>query len=391
MRIPRSRHQRAASGGGPGPIAALLEKRLPGVLDAPLHYGLVLRVTHPGRIGMKPRCWEYSRKPRVKRGCRACAGGEVVDDQVFCRRTSRPPDDLLQLLAVGGPHEAMPGVGQHHQQRPYRLPAAGLPVLVKPSRPKSSSATCSPPCSWRGDAATDGGAVNVPGSPAPPATPCQLQSTVIHRSGPPTGPASRWALPSAADRSGQWQQTADALHPALGRLGLSPAPPLPRCKPTVSFDSPVPLPALPCCQARSTSLWPSPHRCGNGLRRELTVAKARRVMEAAAAGSAASALRRSWRLVPSLPLSFHPDLVVHLACLQFLRVMFPVEADQRGLVQGVAAMGLCVRRADGASLPLQEVWPTLAVARRGCLWSDLGRRRLRGQAQPQPRCEVLLR
>ena len=58
--------------------------------------------------------------------------------------------------------------------------------------------------------------------------------------------------------------------------------------------------------------------------------------------------------MPSLPLSFHPDLVVHLACLQFLRVMFPVEADQRGLVQGVGRHGAlrktrrwCVAAAPG--------------------------------------------
>ena len=51
-----------------------LEEAFPSVLHAPLHMGLVPGAPHPCRVAeMKPRCWEYSRKPRVSLGCSASA------------------------------------------------------------------------------------------------------------------------------------------------------------------------------------------------------------------------------------------------------------------------------------------------------------------------------
>ena len=45
-------------------------------------------------------------------------------------------DHLIQLMAVGGPHETVPGVGQNHQQGPYRAPAAGLPIVDEAQPPE---------------------------------------------------------------------------------------------------------------------------------------------------------------------------------------------------------------------------------------------------------------
>ena len=47
------------------------------------------------------------------------------------RRPSRlqSGDDVFQFLAEGGPDEAVPGVGQHHDQGPRRAAAARLRVL----------------------------------------------------------------------------------------------------------------------------------------------------------------------------------------------------------------------------------------------------------------------
>ena len=59
-------------------------------------------------------------------------GGEVVDDEIVGNTTEESPgrlqpvDDVFQLLAKGGPHETVPGIGQHHDQRPHRAVAAGL-------------------------------------------------------------------------------------------------------------------------------------------------------------------------------------------------------------------------------------------------------------------------
>ena len=91
---------------------------------------------------MKPRCWAYSRKPRVSRGVQRVRarhrGGEVVDDEVTGNaveerpRGLQPSDHILQLLAVGGPDEAVSGVGQHHDQRPHRPAAARLRIEYPP-------------------------------------------------------------------------------------------------------------------------------------------------------------------------------------------------------------------------------------------------------------------
>ena len=87
---------------------------------------------------MKPRCWEHSRKLRVNRGCSASTPATAAGKLSMTRYLEMPPkkdqagfqsgDDVLQLLAEGGPDEAVPGVGQHHDQGPHRAAAARLRV-----------------------------------------------------------------------------------------------------------------------------------------------------------------------------------------------------------------------------------------------------------------------
>ena len=78
---------------------------------------------------------EATGQPRMQRVGSRHRGREVVDDQVLGDAAEEGPgrfqarDYFLQLLAAGGPDEAVPGVGQHHQQRPHRTAAAGLLVL----------------------------------------------------------------------------------------------------------------------------------------------------------------------------------------------------------------------------------------------------------------------
>ena len=84
-------------------------------------------------------------KPRVRLGCSAsipatAAGkvsmtrfGDAVEEGPGRLQAS---DHLVQLLAVGGPHETVPGVGQHHQQGPYRAPAAGLLIVDEAQTPE---------------------------------------------------------------------------------------------------------------------------------------------------------------------------------------------------------------------------------------------------------------
>ena len=88
---------------------------------------------------MKPRCWEYSRNPRVSRGCResapATAAGKLSMTRYFgmppkkAQAASRPAITSSSLWPKVGPQEAVPGVSQHHQQGPHRPPAAALLVL----------------------------------------------------------------------------------------------------------------------------------------------------------------------------------------------------------------------------------------------------------------------
>ena len=72
---------------GQVPEIAALEEALPGVLDAPLHYRLVLRVTHPGRIGDEAPVLGVFQEAAGQAGVQGVSagnrGGEVVDDQVF--------------------------------------------------------------------------------------------------------------------------------------------------------------------------------------------------------------------------------------------------------------------------------------------------------------------
>ena len=121
------------------PEPAALEEALPCVLDAALHHGLVFGMAHPGRIGDEAPILGVFQEAPGQAGMQGVSsghgGGEVVDDQVFGNTAEEFPgrlqanDHLIQLLAVGGPKEAVPGVGQHHQQCPYCLPFAGFLVL----------------------------------------------------------------------------------------------------------------------------------------------------------------------------------------------------------------------------------------------------------------------
>ena len=116
-----------------------LEEALAYVLDTPLHLGLVLGVAHPGRVGDEASMLGVFQKATGQAGVQcvsAChSGGEVVDDQIFGNAAEEGPgrfqagDHLLQLLPVGGPQEAVPGVSQHHYQGPHRAAAARLLVL----------------------------------------------------------------------------------------------------------------------------------------------------------------------------------------------------------------------------------------------------------------------
>ena len=121
-----------------GEVAAP-EEALADVLDAPLHVGLVLGVSHPGGVGDEPPVLgvfqEAPGEPGVQRVSARDRGGEVVDDQVPGDTAEEGPgrfqsgDDVFQFLAEGGPDEAVPGVGQHHDQGPRRAATARLRVL----------------------------------------------------------------------------------------------------------------------------------------------------------------------------------------------------------------------------------------------------------------------
>ena len=116
-----------------------LEEAFPDVLDAPLHLGLVPWMAHPGRIGDEAPVLGVFQKATGQAGMQGIGpghrGGEVVDDQILGDAAEEGPgrlqagNDLFQLLAVGGPHEAVPGVSQHHYQGPHRAAATGLRVL----------------------------------------------------------------------------------------------------------------------------------------------------------------------------------------------------------------------------------------------------------------------
>ena len=133
---------------------AAFEETLPNVLDAALHPGLVLGVSHPGGVGDEAPVLgvfqEAPGEPGVQRVGPRHRGGEVVDDQVPGDAAEEGPgrlqahDDVLQLLAEGGPDEAVPGVGQHHDQGPRRAAAACLRVLDQTQTAEVQSSATSP-------------------------------------------------------------------------------------------------------------------------------------------------------------------------------------------------------------------------------------------------------
>ena len=120
------------------PELPALEEALPHVLDAPLHVGLVPGVTHPCGVGdeatMLGVLQEAPGEPGVQSVGAGHRGGEVVDDQVSGDTAEELPGGfqagyhILQPLAMGGPDEAVPGVTQHHHQRPHRAAAATVRV-----------------------------------------------------------------------------------------------------------------------------------------------------------------------------------------------------------------------------------------------------------------------
>ena len=119
-----------------------LKKRSLDVGHAALHLGLVLGMTGPGRVGDEsPVLGVFQEAPgeggmqRVGHRHRRRA---IVDDQVAGDAAEegpgrlQPGDDVLQRLAEGGPDETVPGVVQHHDQRPHGAAAARLGVMDHP-------------------------------------------------------------------------------------------------------------------------------------------------------------------------------------------------------------------------------------------------------------------
>ena len=116
-----------------------LEETLPDIGYAPLHVGLILGVANPGWVGDEaPMLGVFQEAPgeggMQRIGARHC-GGKVVDDQVPGDAAEEGPgrfesgNDVFQLLAEGGPDEAVPGVTQHQDQRPHRASAARARVM----------------------------------------------------------------------------------------------------------------------------------------------------------------------------------------------------------------------------------------------------------------------
>ena len=134
----------------PAEVAAF-EETFPNVLDAALHPGLVLGMAHHDRFADEAAVLgafqEAAGEPGMQRVDTSHRRREIVHDQVPGDAAEEGPghlqsgDDVFQLLAEGGPDEAVPAVGQHHDQGPHRAAAARLRVWIRPRRPKSSSAT----------------------------------------------------------------------------------------------------------------------------------------------------------------------------------------------------------------------------------------------------------
>ena len=85
-----------------------LEEALPDVLHIPLHFGLVLGVARPRRIGDEAPVLGVLQKPLGEVGMQRVGahhcGGEIIDHQVLGHSTEESPrrlqsgDDVLQLL-----------------------------------------------------------------------------------------------------------------------------------------------------------------------------------------------------------------------------------------------------------------------------------------------------
>ena len=135
------RHQRVASllRLARFPEVAAFEETLPDVLNPPLHLGLVLGVPNPGRVSDETAVLGILDEAAGDSGMQGVGsrqgGGEIVDNHVLGDAVEeglgrlQPVDDILKLLAEGGPDEAMPGVAQHQYQRPHLAAAAGARVM----------------------------------------------------------------------------------------------------------------------------------------------------------------------------------------------------------------------------------------------------------------------
>ena len=106
-----------------------LEETLPDVGHAPFHLRLVLGVALPSRVGDEaPVLGVFQKAPgehRIKGiGSHHC-GGEIVDHQILGHSAEEGPgrlqtgDDVLQLLLVHGPEEAVAGMAQHDDHGPH--------------------------------------------------------------------------------------------------------------------------------------------------------------------------------------------------------------------------------------------------------------------------------
>ena len=110
---------------------AALEEALPDVLHAPLHFGLVLGVSGTGRVSDETSVLrvfqEALGEARMQRVWSRHRWREIIDHQVLGHSIEESPrrlqsgDDVLQLLALYGPHEAMPRVAQYDDHGPHRL------------------------------------------------------------------------------------------------------------------------------------------------------------------------------------------------------------------------------------------------------------------------------
>ena len=118
---------------------AALEEALPDVLDAPLHLGLVLGMPDSGRVGDKAAALGVFQESPGEDGMQCVRSRhrrrEIVDDQIArdaaeeCPGRLQASDDVLQLLAEGGPDEAVPRVSQHHDQRPHRAAVSRVRIV----------------------------------------------------------------------------------------------------------------------------------------------------------------------------------------------------------------------------------------------------------------------